>query len=88
VKTRLLVAVMFARMRGRCLMSAWVVVVLLATWSGRSAASLRSLGVVMRLKIISLSAVGSDFRRIISFLAFFLPLTSVNSLGCFYATCA
>jgi len=58
VKTRLLVAVMFARVRGGCSMSAWVVMVLLATWSARSVASLRSLGAVVRLKIISLSAVG------------------------------
>jgi len=57
VKMRLLVAVMFARMRGGCSMSAWVVIVLLATWSAQSAASLRPLGAVVKLKIISLSAV-------------------------------
>ena len=58
MKTRLLVAVMFARIRGGCSMSAWVVMVLLATWSARSAASLQLLGAVVRLKNISQSAVG------------------------------
>ena len=52
MKMRLLVAVMFTRMRGGCSMSAWVVIVLLATWSTRSAASLRPLGAVVGLKMI------------------------------------
>jgi len=52
------VAVIFARIRGRCSMLAWVVMALLTAWSARSAASLRSLGAVVRLKIMSRSAVG------------------------------
>jgi len=86
VKTMLLVAVMFARMKGGCSMSEWVVMTLFTTWRAGSVASLQLFGAVIRLKITSRSAIRQGFGRTVSFQAFLL-FTSVNSLGCFSATC-